>query len=398
MLDVDTLHNVRVVAGTFAGFEGFSRFASAVLDPLRTLLPLAVEVEALPQELSAKFVAHLRSHNCFVDDRDLARGKLRFATSADRYEVLPQLCRDLHPDLKQLAAAVMRAVANRFIDHFEIPLRHGTLRLGQRPLVMGVLNVTPDSFSDGGRFSDSDQAIERAFQLALEGADVVDLGAESTRPGAPPVSAIEEWGRLEPVLRILTRELKVPLSIDTMKAEVADRALSLGVSIVNDVSGLEADPRIAEVAARHRAALVINHMRGTPRTMQEQPRYDDVVSEIARSLRERMHRAGQAGVATESLILDPGIGFGKRVEDNLDILARLGELRSLGRPLLIGCSRKSFLGHVTGREVSERTAATLGTTAIAARAGAKVIRVHDVRETRDVLSVLEAVDARIRMA
>jgi dihydropteroate synthase len=391
-------HNARVIAGTFAGFEAFQSFHASLLDPLKTLLPLAVEVEAVAMEAGALFQQHLISRGFFVDAHDLERGILRVAGPFDRFEVFTALCRELPPDLRALAKAIETAVAARFVTTFDLPAVGRTLHLGRRPLVMGVLNITPDSFSDGGRFAAPDRAIERAFQLEAEGADVIDLGAESTRPGAAPVSAHDEWARLEPVLRVIGREMKAAISIDTMKSEVAERALDAGAVIVNDVSGLEFDPRLVGVVAQRRAGLVLNHMRGTPRTMQEAPRYDDSVAEIAKALRERLFTATEAGVAPVAVLLDPGIGFGKRVEDNLDVLARLSELRSLGRPLVIGCSRKSFLGHVTGRESGDRAFATAATTALAALRGVKMIRVHDVRETRDVLSVLDAVDGRIRLA
>lgn len=399
MTDPALQHNPRVIAGSFSGFEGFSRFHATLLDPLKTLLPIAVEVEAVAVDSGRVFAAHLKSRGFFVDEHDLERGGvLRIAGPFDRFEVFAALCRELPRDVVALARSIETAVAARFIETFDLPACGRTLHLGRRPLIMAVLNVTPDSFSDGGRFAAPDRAIERAFALEAEGADVIDLGAESTRPGSTPIPAVEEWARLEPVLRIVGRELRAAISIDTMKSEVAERALDHGAVIVNDVSGLEFDPRIAAVAARRHAALVLNHMRGTPRTMQDAPRYDDTVAEIGKALRERLALAAEAGVPPAAVLLDPGVGFGKRIEDNLDVLARLSELRSLGRPLLIGCSRKSFLGRITGREVDDRVAATLATSALAALRGVKMVRVHDVRETRDVLSVLEAVDGRIRLA
>ncbi len=398
VIDSALRHNPRVIAGTLSGFEGFHRFQSKLLDPVKSLLPLAVEVEAMPLDTGKLFVQHLKARGFFIDEQDLEHGVLRIAGPIDRFEVFAELCRDLPPDLVALGKAIAAAVAARFVDAFDVPCRGRTLRLLRRPLVMGILNVTPDSFSDGGKFAAPERAIERAFELEVEGADILDLGAESSRPGAPQVTAMEEWARLEPVLRLVGREIKIPLSIDTTKSEVAERALDHGCSIVNDISGLDHDPRLADVAARHRAALILNHMRGTPRTMQASPRYDDAVAEIAKSLRERIARAVDAGLAVDALILDPGICFGKRVEDNLDVLARIEELRCLGRPLLLGCSRKSFLGQLTGRPVDQRDHATAATTALAAMRGVKIVRVHDVRETKDVLTVLEAVDGRVRMA
>ncbi len=398
MNDADRLHNPRVIAGTLAGFEGFQRFSSSVVDPVRSLLPVAVEVEHVAQELLQPTKERLAVLGFFVDDRDAERGRLRVAGPLDRFALLESAESDQAPGFGPLAAAIARAVERRFTDEFDLPLRGRSLRCGRRPLIMGVLNLTPDSFSDGGLYEDPHTAIERAFTMVEEGADLIDVGAESTRPGARPVPAAEEIKRLTPVLRVLTDRLPVPVSVDTMKPEVADRCLEMGVSILNDVSGMEFDRRTADVAARHGAALVINHMRGTPRTMLSGPRYEDPVAEITRTLRDRVEIARQAGVPESRVVLDPGIGFGKRVEDNLDLLAKIEELRSLGRPLLLGCSRKSFLGELTGRSVSDRAFATAATTAHAALRGVKMVRVHDIKETVEVLGVLEAIDERLRLA
>ena len=396
----DRLHNPRVIAGTTVGFEGLQRFRSRVIDPLRNLLPMAVEVEAVPSETRETIVTALEARGFFIHEEEAEsarRGHLILAGTLDRFDLLRGL-RDVPPDFAELAASIVRAVDARFQDEFEVPTARAPLRLGRRPLVMGILNVTPDSFSDGGRFEKPDVAIAHAFDMVDEGADLIDVGAESTRPGAPPVTADEEVARLEPIVKVLGESLPVPLSVDTRKAEVADRMLGLGAALINDVSGLEHDPRLAEVVARRGGALVLNHIRGTPQTMQESPRYDDAAAEICRSLRERLERAGRAGVPDDRVILDPGIGFGKRLEDNLEVLARLSEFRSLGRPLLVGCSRKSFLGLLTGRAPDERSAATAATTALLAGRGVKMVRVHEVRETVDVLKVLDAIDGRLSMA
>lgn len=395
-MDVDLLHNPRVIAGTLEGFEGLGRFRSPFLDPLRTMLPVAVEVENVPAAERATWADRIRVRGFLVDDADRRPDRLRIAGPADRFAWLLETEVDEAPDLVRLLRCAAQAVAHRFLDEFEVVGPRGALPLPRRPRIMAVLNVTPDSFSDGGAYAHPDRAIERALAMAEEGADVLDIGAESTRPGAAPVSVEDEIHRLDPILRALAPRLSIPISLDTRKAEVADRFLGLGVSIVNDVSGLEFDPRMVEVISRHRAAVVINHMVGTPRTMQESPRYDDCVADICRSLRERLGRAQRGGIPRDRVILDPGIGFGKRVEDNLDLLARIGELRSIGLPVLLGCSRKSFLGELTGRPATERGAATAATTALAALRGVRMVRVHDVRETADVLSVLEAIDGRLR--
>ncbi len=412
MIDAALLHNPRVTAGTRAGFEGFRRFRSVVYDPLAALLPVAVEVEAVPAADRERVVAEFRARGFFVDDANAANGVLCLAASLDRFSLLvgpgatsAEPGRAPPAAFTTLAAVIARAVENRFKTSHVVRHRRGELRVSGRPLVMAVLNVTPDSFSDGGAFRDPDAAIERALELEAAGADLVDVGAESTRPGARPVSVEDEWARLAPVLAVLGARLKAPISIDTMKSEVAERALDCGVAVVNDVSGLEHDPRIASVAARAQAALVLTHAPGSAGRMPEFPRYDDVVADVCRSLRERLSRAVAAGVDEERVVLDPGIGFGKRLEDNLDLLARIEELKSIGRPLLLGCSRKSFLGRLTEapgrgaeRRPDERGAATAATTALAALRGVGLVRVHDVTETMDVLKVLDAIDGRIRLA
>lgn len=260
-----------------------------------------------------------------------------------------------------------------------------------RPAVMGVLNVTPDSFSDGGRFLDAADAVAHGRRLAEEGAAVVDVGGESTRPGALPVDAEEELRRVVPVLEGLAG---VPLSIDTSKAAVARRALELGAEMVNDVTALRADPELVEVVAEHDAYLCLMHMQGEPRTMQAAPRYRDVVSEVAAFLEERLAFAVAHGVREELVCLDPGIGFGKTPDHNLELVRRLDVLASLGRPVLVGLSRKSTLGKVLGDpEATQGTlAASLGAAVAAFERGAWMLRVHDVRETVEALAVAAAVE------
>jgi dihydropteroate synthase len=252
--------------------------------------------------------------------------------------------------------------------------------LSDRVLVMGILNVTPDSFSDGGRWLDPTAAVAHAHALLAEGADVLDVGAESTRPGSQAVPADEQWRRLAPVLERLHAERPdAVVSVDTRDAEVAERALAAGARIVNDVSAL-ADPRMAEVVARAGAGLVLMHMRGTPETMQHDTAYADVVAEVAAHLAERSRVAEAAGVAPECLALDPGIGFGKSAEGSLALLARVRELTAAGRPVLVGASRKSFLARLTGHDgpPDTRVAASLAAATIAVLGGATILRVHDV--------------------
>src|SRR6476619_2031571 len=258
-----------------------------------------------------------------------------------------------------------------------------------RPSVMGVLNVTPDSFSDGGLFVDPAEAVAHGLRLVAEGAALVDVGGESTRPGAEPVSAKEELARVEPVLEALRG---VPVSIDTSKAEGARRALELGAELVNDVTALRGDPALAEVVAESDAYLCLMHMRGEPRTMQADPRYDDVVSEVAASLEERLRAAVAAGIAEERICLDPGIGFGKTVEHNFELVRRLTELTALGRPVVVGFSRKSSLGKLLGdpQATTGSVAASVGAAVAAYERGATILRVHDVREHVEALAAAQA--------
>jgi dihydropteroate synthase len=256
---------------------------------------------------------------------------------------------------------------------------------------MGVLNVTPDSFSDGGRFLDPERAVQHALRMDELGADIIDIGGESTRPGAEPVSVEEELARVIPVIERLTGRVKALLSIDTYKSQVAEAALRAGVHIVNDISGLGFDGQMAPLVARWGAGVVVMHIKGTPRTMQENPYYDDVISEISEYFEARLELAERAGVRPEQIALDPGIGFGKRLTDNYEILRRLGEFRRFGRPILIGPSRKSFIGKVLQLPPDKRLMGTAAAVAIGVANGADIVRVHDVEEMLQVVRVADCV-------
>jgi len=284
---------------------------------------------------------------------------------------------------------------------FRLHLPTHTLVLGKRTLLMGVLNITPDSFSDGGKFLAPNRAIAHALSLQKAGADLLDIGAESTRPGSIGISVVEELRRLLPVLQALRGKLKIPISIDTRKAGVAEIAIGAGAEIINDVSGLNHDPRIAEVAARRRVPLILMHMRGEPRTMQKAPFARNVMKDVTRGLRASIQKARRAGVTKSQIIIDPGIGFGKSFEQNYEILRRLSDLAKLGRPLLVGTSRKGFLGRTlalgkgraTGKTESvpaeERIWATAATVTASILGGAHIVRVHDVAEMAQVVSVAD---------
>ena len=271
---------------------------------------------------------------------------------------------------------------------FHISYPGGTLDLGKRTRIMGILNVTPDSFSDGGRFLDPRKAVRRGRRLLREGADIIDVGGESTRPGARAVSAREEIRRVVPVIERLAKHGPL-VSIDTSKSSVARAAFRAGARMLNDVAALRGDSHIARVAAQAEVPVILMHRRGSPRTMQKNPRYRDIVRDIAGFLRSAVKRAWRAGVSRDRIILDPGIGFGKTPEHNLEILRRLGELRSLGFPLAIGTSRKSFLGHWLGKSVNERVFGTGATVAVSILRGADLVRVHDVRAMADVVRMTD---------
>jgi len=266
-----------------------------------------------------------------------------------------------------------------------------------RTTLFGVLNVTPDSFSDAGRFvsagerPDAEAAGRAAESMVREGADVIDIGGESTRPGSQPVSISDELGRVLPVIEAVAKRVTVPISIDTRKSEVAEAALAAGATLVNDVSGLGYDPKLARVVANAQAGLILGHLRGSPDSMQRNPHFDDVLIEVGRELTRSVFVARQAGVPAQALMVDPGIGFGKRLNDNLELLGQPGRLREkLGLPVLVGASRKSFLGEITGEAVEGRDPASHVAAALAAFAGADALRVHDVAGARRALAIADA--------
>ena len=275
---------------------------------------------------------------------------------------------------------------------FNLRLPSGKLVLGERTLVMGVLNVTPDSFSDGGKFFDTERAVEQALRMERAGADLLDIGGESTRPGSLGISVQEELARVIPVLQALRRWINIPVSVDTQKSEVAEAALDAGVQVINDIFGLKSDPRIAEVAARRRVPLILMHVRGEPRTMQIGPFARDVIKDVMQGLRQSVAIARKSGVAKSQIILDPGIGFGKSFAQNYELLQKLPQLAELGHPLLVGTSRKGFLGATLARDgkpapPEERIWGTAATVTASILNGAHIVRVHDVAEMVQVARV-----------
>ncbi len=274
-------------------------------------------------------------------------------------------------------------------------IRGRDLAIGSRSLVMGIINVTPDSFSDGGRFLHTEAAIAHARSLVAQGADILDIGGESTRPGSQPVTLDEELQRVVPVVAALAQATDAILSIDTSKAEVARACLTVGAHIVNDVTGLEGDPRMAEVVRATGAGAILMHMQGTPMTMQIAPTYHDVVAEICQYFTQRLQSLEIAGIGREAIAIDPGIGFGKTREHNIALLANLSRFNALGRPICLGVSRKGFLGKLLDRPLEQRLAGSLAAAAYClAKGSAQILRVHDVAETRDLVRVWEVLEAQ----
>jgi dihydropteroate synthase len=296
-----------------------------------------------------------------------------------------------YPDLHPLGQSIKETLKNISKTHYSIRCQKRILPLGKRTLLMGVLNVTPDSFSDGGLFFDKEKAISHALRMVEGGADIIDIGGESTRPGSKPLELEEELRRVIPVIESLAKEVDVPLSIDTYKSTVAQRAIEAGAEIINDISGLHFDPSLAKVAAKNDTPLILMHIRGKPETMQKGVHYDSLFSDILQYLKESIQRAESTGLDSRQIIIDPGIGFGKTAEDNLLIIKNLYEFRILGKPILLGTSRKSFIGKILNTEVGDRLEGTLSSIAIGVLNGAHIIRSHDVPQAKKAIAVADAI-------
>jgi dihydropteroate synthase len=272
------------------------------------------------------------------------------------------------------------------------------LPLADRVHIMGVLNVTPDSFSDGGRYVNPDAAVAHALSMVEQGADVLDIGAESTKPGALPIDEEEERRRLIPIVRAICRQTTIPVSIDTTKASIAQQALDVGAALINDISALRSDARMGDVVAKSGAGLILMHMQGNPQTMQDAAQYTNVVEEVRDFLKTHLDAAQKAGIHPDRILLDPGIGFGKNCQHNLVLLNRLDAFHTLGRPLVVGVSRKAFIGKILGRPIDERLMGTAGAVAVAVMKGARIVRVHDVGPIRDVVKMIEAIQSHRQSA
>jgi len=293
--------------------------------------------------------------------------------------------------LGDIAAELEEVLSAYGMEEFVLPCGRFTLDLGRRTCVMGALNVTPDSFSDAGEFLDLEVAVGRAKEMVDEGADIIDVGGESTRPGAREVDAAEELRRIEPVLERLLAEVNVPISVDTTKAEVADRVLAMGVGLINDISGFTYEPALAAVVGRYGVPVIVGHAPGRPDVMQQRTRYGCLMGEIVRSLRGSIEWGASQGILPDRFLVDPGMGFGKDVAGNLEILNRLAELRSLGRPIVVGPSRKAFIGKILDLPVGERLEGAAASVAAAILNGAHVVRVHDVQAMVRVARVADAI-------
>lgn len=320
--------------------------------------------------------------------------ELIVSCSGQHLQELKNSAGTLPDELGAIATSLLEAVHNYTRTTFEVSYPGGRIDLTSRTAVMGVVNVTPDSFSDGGDFLSTGRAIEHAFRLAEQGADIIDIGGESTRPGSDPVETSEEISRVLPVIEAVSPKLDAPVSIDTCKPEVAREAIAAGARIVNDVTGLRGNADMAEMVAEADVPLIVMHMKGEPKTMQENPAYQDLMGEVYAGLAGSVKTAESYGIRRDMLIIDPGIGFGKSFEDNLVILDRMHEFRSLGLPVCVGVSRKAFLGAVLGiAEPKDRLTGTVAASVIAIRGGARIIRVHDVREAVEAVRVADAVAA-----
>jgi dihydropteroate synthase len=333
--------------------------------------------------------------------KDTLTGKVKYTDclimgNLAQYNFLCQKLKRQPYGLRLVACEIERALAYYQRGGFILKLGRVALNLNTHTHIMGIMNLTPDSFSGDGLYKltggreQEDDIVDYAQKLEKDGADILDIGAESSRPGSKAVTLKEELKRLISAIKKIRKKVKVPISVDTYKSEVARQALDSGASIINDITALSGDRKMAGVISRYKAGVVLMHMQGSPRTMQKNPRYGDLLGEIIDYLRTAINRALEAGIDFEKIIVDPGIGFGKTAEDNLRIIKSLEQLKALGRPILIGTSRKSFLGKVAGGTAAERLAATISSNCLAAAHGARIVRVHDVKEAKQALTVLDA--------
>ncbi len=354
---------------------------------LRDIDPRAANI--IKQEFLSKGGEAALAYHC-LSDLDKCSDMLLMATEK-QYNIIISKFQKQPFGLKDIAVQLETAMANLDCPRdFSISCGNKIFKIGGHTWIMGVLNVTPDSFSDGGKFSNVEEAVAHGMRMAEEGADIIDIGGESTRPGSASISVDEELGRVIPVIEELVKITEIPISIDTSKPEVAEAGIDAGASMINDITGL-ADERMMKLAAERDVPVVIMHMSGTPTDMQKDPNYDDVVYDIIDIFMERVARAVEQGVSRNNIIIDPGIGFGKTLDHNLQILKRLSEFKILGLPILVGASRKSFIGKLQGTDEDERLEGSVAAAIISAMNGADIVRVHDVKETKMALLVGDAI-------
>jgi len=358
---------------------------------------LVVKLENLPTGLGniLKQTALALGADCALH-RNIITGKKRFS-DALLFANLRQLQRigerlSYQPfGGKKLGEKILALVKKYFQKNLNIKIRNKIFDFNKRTYLMGILNITPDSFSDGGRYFDTDAAISRSEAIESEGADLIDLGAESTRPGSKPITPKGELKRLIPVLKVIRKKLKIPISVDTYKSEVAAVVLQEGADMINDISGLNFDKKMGEVIAKFDVPCIMMHIKGTPKNMQKNPQYEDTMAEIYDYLELSLNKAKAAGIDVKKTIVDPGIGFGKKIEDNYTILRRLSELRGLGRPILVGPSRKSFIGLTLNLPIGERLEGTVAASVIAIINGANFLRVHDIASVKRATAMTDAI-------
>jgi dihydropteroate synthase len=328
--------------------------------------------------------------------KDVITHKVKYSdcllfANLSQYEKLFKKLKKQPLGLKDIASDIREALSNYQRREYQLRCRNYTMNPGRKIYLMGILNITPDSFSDGGQFYARDDAIRQGIKMAREGADIIDVGGESTRPGSRGISSKKQIERVVPVIKALRKKVKIPISIDTRNAKVAEEAMKAGASIINDVSALGNDKKIAKIAAKYRSGLILMHSKGRPKSMQKKPYYQDVIREIVESLQKSILIALKAKVNANQIIVDPGIGFAKTKEHNLKIINKLAEFKVLGYPILIGTSRKSFIGKVLNRPVGKRLAGTIATVVYSILEGATIIRAHDVAEIKQAIKVAEAI-------
>lgn len=362
----------------------------AVFRPLKIYDLSPYQANVLKQEMLSIGGEAATAAGCI--DCSVSRSDVILLGTLAHYERLFDKLNRQPPSFHLLAEKILR-IAHGFNVHdtLQWKLPDHTIMLGEKTLIMGIVNITPDSFSNGGKYLGVDAAVDHALRLSEEGADIIDLGGESSRPGSDSVSEDEEKRRILPVLEKLKNKLSIPISIDTYKSEVARSAIERGAEIVNDITALQGDPAMAPLCAETEAGIILMHMKGTPRTMQEHPEYKDVVREVSEFFGERIKAAESPGIKRESIVLDPGIGFGKLLKHNLALLQNLSLFRDLyERPVLVGISRKRFIGELTGSPVEKRLPGTLAATVISVLGGASIVRVHDVADCRAAIDVANA--------